>query len=580
MTKTTKKKLSSAEKCLAIVKDLTVFSDGKNYYALLKEEGTRQVVARLPSQEFEEWLSRKYTKAYTAFINSSDIRGIVNFLRAKAKQSGEVREVFMRFAQNSSGSSFIDLCNRKDDKVIAIDDQGWTITKQTDVVFTTDTHLCPLVEPDRAANEFEALKLFKYINVKDKMNQVAILAWICSLPLNMEHPILMLQGKKASGKTTAAKSIRKIYDNAKPINMSLVSNESDVALNFFKNPVCFIDNMDKITPSMANMFCKAVTGDGYSKRIHYTNTQLIHFEYERPVVITALHPPTLRGDFLSRCMWVKMREINSNKFIGKDLLKEEFAADTPSIFGALLTLTVRARQEAKSIRLNHKTRLVDFDLFACGVAKALGVDPCKFMQSRLAAADQLSCYGKEKPFFDSFIDLIDSKNGTMNIAAQKLADEISDKLGEPLSVHSLGKKFSHHTTVLDDLNISVNKKRGKSGVNYEISQFKPKTSELVSFPKHCCECVHYEGSALEGSEHCKLFAVDISPDPRGVKCTEYIFAEDEWEYEELYDESDVEQDDLPDMMELYGTPAEEQAIVDDTLNIADNGYQPVFSTEE
>ncbi len=553
----TKSKLSSAEKCLAIVKDLTVFSDDKNYYALLEEKGSRQVVARLPSQDFEEWLSSQFTDKYKSFIKTSDVRGIVNQLRNKAKNSGEVRDIFMRFAQDSSGNSLIDLCNRKDNKAIVISEKGWEVKEQKNIMFTVDTHLQPLIEPDANSDVFDALKIFKYVNVNEPMDQVAILAWMCSLPKDIEHPILLLKGKKASGKSTAARNIRMIYDNAKPLIMSIASNEADIALNFFKNPVCFIDNMDTVTPSIANLFCKAVTGDGHSKRLHYTNAQLIHFEYERPLIITALRTPSIRGDFLSRCLKIDMPEIKSRNFVGREFLKENFKVDIPKIFGGLLHLTAAAMSEMKFITLNDKSRLVDFDLFACGVAKALGVDPCKFMASRLDSAEELSCSGENREFFESLIEMVDSKDGILNATAQDLVDELITRLDEEISVHSLGKKFSNNAAVLDDLSISVNKKRGKSGTFYEIIRNKPETSDLISITKHCCDCIHYEGAKFLGNEYCNVFKAYIYPDEKGVRCPKYVFAVKEWEYEELEYKSDVDQDDLPNMMELYGTAVEE-----------------------
>lgn len=272
-----------------------------------------------------------------------------------------------------------------------------------------------------------------------------------------------------------------------------------------------------------------------------------------------------------------MQELDSSSLISKNELKKQFASELPSIFGGLLTLTVQAKQEIKLIRLNHSTRTVDFDLFACGVAMALGVDPGKFMRSRLDAMGQLSCYGKNKPFFDSFINLIESSNNKINLSAQELADTLAGELEEDISPIALGKRLADYEDTLDDLNIPYSKKRDKSGTQYEIIRKTPEQSDLVVYPKHCHECQHYEYTD-DYKQYCHLFADFIDPDPKGVRCTEYTFAEMDWDEDELKIESDIQEVDLPDMNALHGTPkpVEPNELVPQKVT---GGYQSVFEDE-
>jgi hypothetical protein len=549
-----KTKLSEPQKVQSIIQTLTVHTDGKNSYVEIPSENHRKKLAMVSSVDFKDCFGEEYSTKYNKYPPKSSLNGAISSLRKKAKDSGKVVEVHRRFTQDGK-NQIIDLCDPANNNVIEINSSGWKITQNSSVIFSLEDNFKSI--DSNITRSGNLWKLFKYINVKNKVDRIKLLAWICSLPMAVENPILLLKGVHASGKTTAAERIREIFDPASPTKMSISSNESDLALAFYSNPVCFFDNVGSITKRISDMFCKAVTGDGYSKRELYSDSNMVHYEYKRPVIMTSIHNPTTRKDFLSRCLPISMNSIGSGSRVCESVIDEEFQKDLPDIRGGILDLIVSALDIKDKITLHHQTRLGDFDKFGAAIAYELGLDPNTFIQERLESEKEASLAGTSDLFFESLVEVITDAGGALLEPAPTFTDKINEKIeangGEPISSGSVGKKFEHHMEALEALGIEFDKDKNKRPYEYKLSlNDSLEGIDPVSFPMTCNKCKHLEFYQDE-ADYCQIRKDDIADPGRKVRCSKFEFKEVEYQIESIQESYVQEADeDFVDMDALYG----------------------------
>ncbi len=403
-----KGKKKTAQLAMELVKDLKLMTDGKNCYVNLKEFGGPTRVTQIPSNDFNSWLDKAYLKAHFDFLSTNHKKAVSNILRAKALESEKKVKVARRFAAYQ-GEFYIDLAENSDE-VIIIDKTGWKIGTQKNALFVTDSSMKPIMRPTKGG---DPLKLFKYLNVPNRMHQLFILTWLASLPLPFIRPMLSFQGQHASGKTTAGERLRLIFDPAEPLINSMPQSLADQVLVLYKNPICLFDNMSGINKHVADLLCKAITGGGHQKRALWHDSTLIHYDYVRPIIMTSIYPPSNRQDFLSRVVTIPFPGIQSGNRIKPSTIKKEFENDLPEITGGILDLLVEAMNRTNKTQLNQRTRMGDFDELGCAICHCLGVHPKKFMETRLELENEISVEEKDRPFINALLQMLNERNGAM-----------------------------------------------------------------------------------------------------------------------------------------------------------------------
>lgn len=584
MSKNSVKK-TEPQKVQELVKDLDVFTDGKTVFVELPSNTARRAIVVNGGSSFVSWFEREYGTKYGKYPPRSSTSGAVAEISSKAVSSGNHQYINFRYAKDGK-DIFIDLCDPGSNDQIKVNKHGWDVVQSSNVIFGLESHFLP-IDRDMVRGG-DPLKLFKYITVTNKYDQVLILTWMCHSLRSEECPILHLKGSQASGKTTAAERLRTLFDPAKPLSMSINSNLGDLALSFFKNPVCFFDNISGINPNIADMFCKAVTGDGYSKRQLYSNSGLVHYDYKRPIIITSIVYPSKRNDFLSRSLVISMNSINPSKMVEGSKIEKEFYKDLPSIRGGILDLLVKALNRKDSIKIHQKTRMGDYDQLALAVAYELDVDPDKFMQYRLNTGNRLiqnTC--NESVFFETLVELIQDAGGAIKESPQTITDELNKRLvadGYPeITSHSIGHKLQRYQDVVECLGIRFSKGKSKGAMYYHFELTVSGATSVVTYPKCCNKCLNQNFIKDEGY-FCSLRGIEIKRDVSHViKCKNFEFNEKEFHIESIPDETEIDEfkADILDMDALYGVPEEdeleENSLVDDDSDpdIPDD-YESVF----
>ena len=127
-----------------------------------------------------------------------------------------------------------------------------------------------------------------------------------------------------------------------PDILTFKKKEDEFALVLYHNAVPVFDNLSRLPNHIVDMFCRATTGEGFSKRQLYTDDRLTSFGYKRPLIYTGLESPSNAADFLDRRVLFELNRLSMTDRKEESMLWEGFNQDLPSILGGCLDLIVEA----------------------------------------------------------------------------------------------------------------------------------------------------------------------------------------------------------------------------------------------
>jgi len=324
-------------------------------------------VLALDHERFRNFLVRRLIAG--GFVPS---RSLVQHCLTLLGALAEERELPLgnRSTRDKDGALWIDLadpCHR----AIRVQPDGWQIVANPPPLFKPIDHQLPLPEPDPAGSFAE---LFSFLPVLPEEDRLLLLAWAATAWVPMDHPILILHGPPGAAKTTFAAFLRRLID---PSRVELLGPDAraDLPLIFDKHALPIFDNVDRLTPQQADLFCQATSGRGIDRRKLYTNNESFILEFKRPALLTSLEVPSGRADFLDRCLILELDRVPPERRRPLLELESEFERARPRLVGALLNLLVGALKARPEVSEEGLSRLADFHRFGRAVATAAGHTP-------------------------------------------------------------------------------------------------------------------------------------------------------------------------------------------------------------
>jgi hypothetical protein len=392
----------------------------------------------------------------------SRVKQAIEILELDAYQSPMVNLENRRASKQ--GVSFIDLGD-PEWNMIKVGPDRWDITSQEMPMFCRPQHLRTLPRPERGG---DIDQLFRFVPAENPQEKLLMMAWLlAALHAGIPSPILVFTGQQGSAKTTRTRRIRSLLDpSVTPVLGDL--EMSNLFLTFQHHAVPCFENVSQFDRRAADMFCRAVTGNGVERRRLYTDSDQVLYSFRRSIIINGIDIPSMRPDFLDRCLIINCKRMENFQRLNE--LDRQFEEASPRILGAMLDVLVKTLRVLPSTPSAAEFRMADFAHFGRAVAIALGRQPSAFDEAyrlnvrrrNLELLDDAPMvrllkrfsrnYSAAKPWIGSVLTLLDELQTMAAINGD--ANGMKDL---PKSGRWLSSRLSEMTSALKSIGIIVEK---------------------------------------------------------------------------------------------------------------------------
>lgn len=362
---------------------------------------------------------------------TSTIRNAEQALAAVARRNDE-RQVFQRSGRHEDAVYVYrsDL-DHLPTEAIRIDRDGWRVVQESPVRFYRRRTAGVLPVPTSGSMD----DLRPFLNLTDDYQFPVICAWIAAAVAGVRTPIMLLSGVQGSAKSTYARLVMWLLD---PSSGSILDapllrppkDEEDVAVAARNNHALCYDNLSGLSPELADLMCMIATGGKYSARKKYTNLEQVTVDLQRPMILTGIDLPSLRGDFLERTLTVRLKPISKQDRKAEEDLFAEFLAARPRILAGVYALVVRGLDTRIDLGGLDLNRMADFDKFA---ARAVGKEAVEQINAA-AVADNDDATLEGCLFYPHLLQLMSLRHtwrGTSSELLKELTDQFNGRTPPP-----------------------------------------------------------------------------------------------------------------------------------------------------
>jgi hypothetical protein len=361
-------KMSAVDRLLAIGHEAELFHDEfKVPFARFLVSGHNETWP-VESLAFRGWLRREFFTRFKKAAPAKAMTDALGVLIALAQFDGPERPISIRVAQ-FEGAIWYDLCDAEW-RAVRIDASGWEVVDHPPPLFRRYSHMAPQAVPVRGS---DPKKLFESLNVTER-DQPLMLAWtVAAYVPDIPHPIPDFHGEKGAGKSVGQRVLRSLIDPSHVETLPLGGNQTELIQLLAHHYCPVFDNVDYISPQLSDLLCRAVTGEGQSKRKLYTDDDDVIYSFRRVMLINGVNIIAQRPDLLDRSILIELARIDPLQRRDERQLWTEFEQSKPTLLGALFDLLVGAIARRDGIHLDTLPRMADFALWGAAVAEAQGL---------------------------------------------------------------------------------------------------------------------------------------------------------------------------------------------------------------
>lgn len=442
------------------------FNQDEQGYAVITDNKINKVM-KIHSQEFKKYLNALFFRTYKIPITSTVLKEVVEVLEAKACFEGTKKPTYTRIA-NLENKIYVDLCN-DGWQCVEIDAMGFRVLDNSPVMFERKRGMTSLPLPCSGG---DIMKLREFINVHHEQFPL-IIAWLlCALRGKPAYYILMIIGGQGSGKSTLAEILRKILDPSVVLLRGSTRDENDLIITSKSSFIVVMDNLSKISYTVADRLCQMSTGGGFTKRKLYSDCDEILLKLQNPVMLNGISFIPDRPDLLERSILIDLPPL-TGKWGLKDKLMQEFDKCLPEILGALYTLISIALRELPITVLKKSQRLGESALFVSAAEKGLNWEEGTILKLLDKNQDELASQSVDNNIFANvLLDYIKQNknfNGTahelLNVVNQFVKrldnkyDYVSASLDWPRAPQKVGQVLARIKPYLSRLGVKIEKSR-------------------------------------------------------------------------------------------------------------------------
>ncbi len=367
---------------LALGSGIDLFHDARQDGWIAVPIAGHREVWPLRSGSSRRWLARRFWTAEGIAPGSEALAAAMTILEAQAQFEGPTRTLHNRIAWHE-GAIWYDLSDPAW-RAVRVDPSGWAIVTDPPVLFRRHAHQRPQVEPTRG---YSLGDLLDFINVADPGTQLLVQVYLaCALVPEIPHPIPVLHGPQGAAKTTFFRILRRLVDPSVTETLTLPRDLHELVQQLDHHWLALYDNLAILPDWVSDAFCRAVTGEGFSKRRLYTDDEDVILSFRRCCGLNGINIAAHKPDLLDRSLLIGLDAIAPTRRRAEEEFWLAFERARPGLVGAALTALSRALAVFESVQLAESPRMADFARWGCAIARALGRLDREFLDAYAANA--------------------------------------------------------------------------------------------------------------------------------------------------------------------------------------------------
>lgn len=340
---------------------------GDGYLAVPLEDGGHKTL-RVRSRACRSWLAFLcYEQKGTASGAALDESVIAIEDTALHDPQASCLPLDVRAAQRD-GAIWYDL-GGPDWRAVRVTADGWTV-EPAPVIFRRYGHMAAHVVPRRGGDLRQVLAFLPL----GENQEALVLPWlVAALVPHIPHPALVLHGPAGTGKTTTMRVLRRLLDPSVTEVLTIPHDPAQLVQALAHHYVLPLDNLDRLNAETSDALCRAVTGDGATKRMLYSDDDDVVYRYRRVLMLSGVSCVAQRPDLLDRSLLLTLRPIPTTERREEAEFWSAFEEERPALFGGLLDALAGAMRLRPTVKLTEHPRLADYAAWAWAAAEALGL---------------------------------------------------------------------------------------------------------------------------------------------------------------------------------------------------------------
>jgi hypothetical protein len=423
--------------------------------------GDHREVWRCRSKDFRHWMAGRFYQSEEKAPGSDALSAALNVIEAKARFDGAEHRLHNRIASHGD-AIWCDLADRSW-RAARITAEGWSVVADPPILFRRHSHQRPHPEPERGGDLRDVLR---FVNLRDPSQELLLLAYVvCCFVPEVPHPIPVLHGPQGSAKTTLFRMLRGLVDPSAVPVLSFPRDATELVQQLSHHWAPYYDNVTEMPGWISDALCRAVTGEGFSKRELYSDDEDVIYQFRRCIGLNGVNVAARKPDLLDRSILFALEPIVPAARRPEEEIWREFEAARPRLLGSIFDVLARATALRPSIQLPGLPRMADFALWGCAVAKALGRSEQDFLLAHQTNTETRNEEALQaSPVAAMVVELMDVQpewEGTPSellAELEKLAEDhrVNTKAaGWPRAAHSLSRRLTEVRPNLAAIGIGV-----------------------------------------------------------------------------------------------------------------------------
>jgi len=255
-------------------------ADSSMVYGIIQVNNHKETIL-LGSYESIQWLKALYFSVDNDFHSDDDYRNVLSMLVAQAQQAGAATVTIYNRIAMTGDAIYYDLSSPKWEAV-KITRGGYEIVSlnENTPIFSRKQQQSEQVRP-KTSYKNALGQLVNLFRIQPSDSEIFKIHMITLFLEKYPIPIMVVHGEHGSAKSTITKSVAGIVDPSGMNINSIPKNSAELALYFNNRYVSNFDNVSEIKQETSDMMCRAITGEGFTKRKLYTDSSEIIWNYKR-----------------------------------------------------------------------------------------------------------------------------------------------------------------------------------------------------------------------------------------------------------------------------------------------------------